>query len=71
MVTSILSTISGPDLQRELALNGQGIPIVYITAQREESLRQRLLASGAVACLLKPFSDTALSEGLNSALRTG
>ena len=61
--------MTGPDLQRELKLRGQPIPIVFITALRDEAIRKRLLAEGAVECLFKPFSDTALLEALNAALR--
>ena len=61
--------MSGPDLQRELARQGQRIPIVFITARKDEVVRARVLAEGAVDCLFKPFSDTALLEALNAALR--
>jgi FixJ family two-component response regulator len=61
--------MSGPDLQRELTHRQKKIPIVFITAQREETVRPRVLEQGAVACLFKPFSDTALLEALNAALR--
>ena len=61
--------LSGPDLQRELARRGQEIPIVFITAHRDEKVRPRLLEQGAVECLFKPFSDTDLLEALNAALR--
>ena len=63
--------MSGPDLQRELRLRGQRIPIVFITAHKDETVRPRLLAEGAVECLFKPFSDTALLDALNAALRAG
>jgi len=63
--------MSGPDLQRELRLRGQRIPIVFITAHKDETVRPRLLAEGAVECLFKPFSDTALLDALNAALRGG
>ena len=62
--------MSGPELQRELKRRGQQIPIVFITANRDEGVRPQVLAQGAVACLFKPFSDTALLEALNRALRT-
>jgi FixJ family two-component response regulator len=62
--------MSGPDLQRELMLRRKEIPIVFITAHGDESVRPRLLEQGAVECLLKPFSDTALREALNAALKT-
>jgi FixJ family two-component response regulator len=63
--------MSGPDLQRELKLRGHQIPIVFITAQRDESMRPRLLAEGAVELLFKPFSETALLNALNAVLRAG
>lgn len=61
--------MSGPDLQQELTRRRQEIPIVFITAHRDEGVRPRLLEHGAVECLFKPFSDTALLEALNAALR--
>jgi FixJ family two-component response regulator len=61
--------MSGPDLQRELRRRGQEIPIVYITAHKDEAVRPRLLELGAVECLFKPFSETALLEAVNAALR--
>jgi len=61
--------MTGPDLQRELTRRRQDIPIVFITAHRDETVRPRLLEQGAVECLFKPFSDTALLEAVNAALR--
>jgi len=63
--------MTGPGLQRELTLRGQEIPIVFITAHGDETIRPRLLEQGAVECLLKPFSDTALLEALYAALGVG
>ena len=61
--------MSGPDLQVELKRQRKQIPIVFITAQADVTVRPRLLAEGAVECLFKPFSDTALRQALNAALR--
>jgi len=61
--------MTGPDLQRELKLRRQQIPIVFITAHRDEGIRTRALEEGAVECLFKPFSDTAVLEALNTALQ--
>jgi FixJ family two-component response regulator len=61
--------ISGTDLQRELKIRGHGIPIIFITASTDKTVRPRLLEQGAVECLFKPFSDAALLEALNVALR--
>ena len=62
--------MSGPELQLELGRRGQKIPIIFITAHADKSLRPRLLEQGAVEYLFKPFSDTALLAALNTALRT-
>jgi FixJ family two-component response regulator len=64
-----MAGMSGPDLQRELALQRYEIPIVFITAQGDESIRPRLLEQGAVECLSKPFSEAALLKALNGALK--
>jgi FixJ family two-component response regulator len=64
-----LPGMSGPDLQQELRRQKRTLPIVFITAQGDASLRPRLLANGAAACLFKPFTDTALIDAVNAALR--
>jgi FixJ family two-component response regulator len=61
--------MTGPDLQQELMVRQKRIPIVFVTAHRDENVHPRVLERGAVACLLKPFSETALLEALNAALR--
>lgn len=54
----------------ELKRRRQEIPVVFITAHGNATIRPRLLEQGAVECLFlfKPFSDTALLEALNAAL---
>ena len=61
--------MSGPDLQQELRRRQWEIPIVFITANGDRTVRPRLLAQGAVECLFKPFSETALLDALQTALR--
>lgn len=61
--------MSGPELQRELRRRRQEMPIVFITAHEDETVRPRLLQQGAVECLFKPFSETALRAALDTALR--
>ena len=60
--------MSGPDLQDELMRRGTLLPIVFITARQDEQVRDRVMNAGAVACLFKPFSDTALLASVNAAM---
>jgi FixJ family two-component response regulator len=61
--------MTGPELQKALKLRRQEIPILFITAHRDETIRLRALELGAVAFLFKPFSDTELLQALNAAIR--
>jgi FixJ family two-component response regulator len=61
--------MSGPDLQQELSDRRQQIPIVFITASGDQTVRPRLIARGAVDCLFKPFGEAALLDAINAALR--
>jgi len=63
-----LPGLSGPELQRELTFRGLAIPIIFITAQRDESVRPQLLQRGAIECLFKPFSGQDLRAALAAAL---
>jgi FixJ family two-component response regulator len=58
--------MNGIELQAELNRHDKWIPIVFITAIRDEAVRARVVELGATACLTKPFSDTALFEALRS-----
>jgi FixJ family two-component response regulator len=60
--------MTGFDLQRELKLRGHRIPIIFISAHKDDVVRRRAFQQGAVGFLLKPFSDTALLQALNAAL---
>jgi len=62
--------MTGPDLQQELIRRRRAIPIIFITADRDMIVRQLLIEQGAVECLFKPFSDTALLEAVNLALHS-
>jgi FixJ family two-component response regulator len=58
---------TGLDLEQYLRQNGSQVPIIFITALRDESARLSLLRRGAVECLFKPFSDAALLDALTKA----
>jgi FixJ family two-component response regulator len=61
--------MSGPELQQELMTRRQAIPVIFITAHGDQNVRSRLIKQGAVDCLFKPFTEAALLEALNTALR--
>ncbi len=63
--------MTGPELQLELARRSYDIPIVFITADADESLGPRVLKRGAVAYLRKPFSEAMMIEAVNDALDSG
>src|SRR3984893_8125350 len=54
--------MSGPELQQELIRRRQEIPIVFITAGGDESVRRRLVAAGAIKHLFKPYNAAALLD---------
>jgi FixJ family two-component response regulator len=60
--------MTGIELQTELKRRDRRIPIVFITATRDETERARVVERGAIACLPKPFSDTALLAALQVAM---
>lgn len=60
--------MSGPELQHELTVRGQAMAIIFITARADETVRQQLVARGAVECLFKPFSEQELKAALDAAL---
>jgi FixJ family two-component response regulator len=62
--------MSGPMIQARLANMTRRIPIVYMTAHVEESLRRQLLDQGAVDLLPKPFSEKMLMNAIHRSLRS-
>jgi len=60
--------MSGIELQAELKRQDKRIPIIFITATEDDAVRARVVELGAVACLRKPFSDTALLEAVRSVM---
>ncbi len=62
--------MNGLELQRELGATHRQIPIVFLTAHSDEEARQRALNAGAVDYLFKPFSEEALLNAINVALKS-
>src|SRR5580693_549236 len=44
--------MSGPDLHQELKRRGKTIPVIFITGQKDEAIRTRVLRQGAAGFLL-------------------
>ncbi len=61
--------MSGPELHQELKRRGEDIPVIFITGQRDETIRARMFEQGAAGFLLKPFSDAALLAAIKTALQ--
>ena len=61
--------ISGLELQARLKAERCPVPIIFITARRDQTVRTDMLERGAIDCLFKPFSATALLEALKIAFR--
>jgi FixJ family two-component response regulator len=59
--------MSGPELQIELIRQKRSIPIVFITSHADDAIRSRVVERGAVACLFKPFSETAIEQAVTAA----
>ncbi len=62
--------MSGPELQQELTRRAIDVPIVFITAQADDAIGDRLLARGAAAYIVKPFSDETLHAAVDASLRS-
>lgn len=62
-----LPGMSGPDLYHEIRRRRCQAPVIFVTAQQNDTLRKRLLNQGAIACLFKPFDPEALVAALISA----
>ena len=62
--------MSGPELQQELKRRGREFPIIFITGQKDDTVRARVLKQGAAGFLLKPFSDSDLLAAIKTALHS-
>jgi two-component system response regulator FixJ len=51
-----------------LAAGGYRIPIIFISARRDDQIQVQALRAGAVDFLFKPFSEQALVTAVHTAL---
>ena len=60
--------MTGFELQAQLKIDRLVIPIIFITADDEVSMRERVRTSGAAGYLSKPFDDHLLIEAIRGAV---
>ncbi len=60
--------INGLEVQRRIALSGNNVPVIFITAFPEDWTRNQALQAGATCYLAKPYSDDDLLACLERAL---
>src|SRR5215813_11929753 len=60
--------MTGLELQGELTRIGARIPTIVITAHNEKGLRERCMAAGATAYLVKPLDAGVLLASIDSAI---
>jgi len=60
--------MSGIELQRQLVASHSEIPVIFITAHEDESMRTQTLRGDAGTVLIKPFSEEALMNAIHKAL---
>lgn len=61
--------MGGLELREELKRRKREIPIIFITGQRDETVRARVLRQRVAGFLLKPFNDTDLLAAIKTALQ--
>lgn len=63
-----LCGMSGPDLQARLLADGLCTPVIFVTAQFQEHVRDLVMGAGAVGYLTKPCDEGALIDSLERAV---
>ena len=64
-----LPGLSVLELQQRLAVDGQSIPVIVITAQADDKTQDEAVAAGAIAFLKKPVTEEVLLTALDAALK--
>ena len=70
LVTDVqMPGLSGVELQNRLISDGYQMPTIFISAFPNTQIEQRVLQSGAIAYLRKPFNDDELLEHIETAVK--
>lgn len=60
--------MTGLELRRQLVASHRALPVIFMTAFDDAQMRSQALNDGAVAFLIKPFSEEALLQAVETAL---
>ena len=63
-----LGGISGLELRRRLAASGSKCPVIFMTANDDETTRNKAMDVGCVAYLRKPFAGHVLLDAIGKAI---
>jgi len=61
--------MTGLEVQEALNRAGIDVPVIFITAHKEEGVEERAMRAGAIGFLPKPFTDEALVGFIHTALQ--
>jgi FixJ family two-component response regulator len=61
--------LSGVELQDRLIADGRCVPTIFVSAFPDEQVRRRVLGSGAIGYLNKPFEEEHLIACIDAALK--
>ena len=64
-----LPDLNGLDLQQQLAVDRNDMPIIFITGYGDVPMTVRAMKAGAVEFLTKPFGDEALLDAIRNAIQ--
>lgn len=63
-----LGGLSGIELRQQLKTSRPNLPVIFMTALDDETIRQQALRAGCVTCLHKPFPARQLINALERAV---
>lgn len=70
LITDVrMPDMDGMELQQVLIARNRPIPVIFMSAYSSDTVRQRVLAAGAVCLLEKPFDSDVIIRYLRDALK--